>query len=92
MRVVLAILLLVLLPSAIFFVWAWCRTMVRERKLTGTLPEWQNLPWTWLIIAGLVLAIAGTLYLFLITERPQGGWLSGERLPAAIGVSPPTRT
>jgi len=74
MRIVLTILALVLLPTAGFFLWAWCRIIVRERRLAGTLPAWQTLPWTWLIIAGLVIAIVSILYLVLLTKRPDHGY------------------
>ncbi len=74
MRIVFSVVVLVLLPATGFFLWAWLVAMARERRLAGTLPHWQDLPWTWLIIAGLALALAGILYLVLLTDRPEGGW------------------
>lgn len=64
MRAVLTVVGLVLAPTAAFFLWAWAVKIARERKLAGTLPSWQALPWTNLGIAGLLLAIAGLLALF----------------------------
>jgi hypothetical protein len=65
-------------PVALFFLWAWASAIARERKLRGTLPAWQDLPWTNLLIIGLLLAIAGTLSLYFIDDRP-GGLLGGKR-------------
>jgi hypothetical protein len=79
MRIVLAILALVLMPTVAFFVWAWMIKIVREQQLAGTLPRWQELPWTWLMITGLALAIAAVLYLVLFTERPEGGFFGPQR-------------
>ena len=74
MRIVVSVVVLVLLPATGFFLWAWLVAIARERRLAGTLPHWQDLPWTWLSIAGLALALAGVLYLVLLTDRPEGGW------------------
>ena len=74
MRIVLTILGLVLLPPAGFFLWAWLAAIARERRIAGTRPDWQDLPWTWLLIAGLTLAIAAMLYVVLLTDRPRGGY------------------
>ena len=79
MRIVLGILALVLMPTVAFFVWAWMVKIVRERQVAGTLPHWQELPWTWLIIAGLALAIVAILYLVLLTDRPEGGFFGPQR-------------
>lgn len=64
MRVLLQTLLLLFAPTIAFFVWAWAVKAAREKKLAGTLPRWQDLPWTWLLIAGLVLVIASLLGLY----------------------------
>ena len=59
MRIVLLVFVLVTAPTAAFFLWAWAVKIKQERKLAGTLPEWQDMPLTWLAIAGLVFTIIG---------------------------------
>ena len=58
-RIVLIVLALVAAPTVAFFLWAWAVKIKEQRRLSGTLPEWQDLPMTWLGIVGLVCAIAG---------------------------------
>jgi hypothetical protein len=72
MRAVLILLLTLAGPSVLFFAWAWAVAIKRERKLKGTLPAWQDLPWTNLLIIGLVLAIAAVLSLYFLDDRPGG--------------------
>jgi hypothetical protein len=59
-------------PVLLFFLWAWASAIKRERKLQGTLPAWQDLPWTNLLIAGLLLAIAGILVMYFTDDRKGG--------------------
>ena len=73
MRIVIMVLVLVLAPAACFFLWAWAVQIKRERKLAGTLPSWQDLPITWLAIAGLGFTIAGFLVMFLTQNQGYGG-------------------
>jgi len=47
----------------------------QERKLAGTLPEWQELPLTWLAIAGLACTIVGFLVMFFTQNQGAGGLL-----------------
>ena len=74
-RIVLLVIVLVMAPTAAFFVWAWAVKIKQERKLEGTLPEWQELPLTWLAIAGLVCTIAGFLVMFFTQNQGYGGLL-----------------
>jgi flagellar biosynthesis/type III secretory pathway M-ring protein FliF/YscJ len=76
MRVILTILVMVLAPTAAFFLWAWGVRIKQERKLAGTLPEWQELPLTWLAVAGLVCAIIGFVVMFFTQNQGYGGLLS----------------
>ena len=69
------VLVLVTLPTAGFFVWAWAAKIKQERKLAGTLPEWQDLPLTWLAIAGLACTIVGFLVMFFTQNQGVGGLL-----------------
>ena len=75
LRIVLLVLLLILAPTAAFFLWAWAVKIKSERKLAGTLPEWQELPFTWLAIAGLACAIVGFVVLFFTQNQGYGGLL-----------------
>ena len=54
-RVLLSILLPLLLPTAAFFLYAWYRT--RRAAAAGAEPQAIDVPWSWLCIAGLLLAI-----------------------------------
>lgn len=72
-RIVLILLVLVLAPTVAFFLWAWAVQIKRERKLAGTLPAWQDLPFTWLAIAGLACTIAGFVVMFFTQNQGYGG-------------------
>jgi hypothetical protein len=77
MRIVLGAIGLLIAPTVAFFLWAWLVQIKRERKLAGTLPQWQALPWTNLAIAGLLLVIATLLYLEFIGDPNAPGGLLG---------------
>ena len=72
MRAALIVLASLAGPVLLFFAWAWASAIKRERKLKGTLPAWQDLPWTNLLIIGLLLAVVGTLALYFVDERLVG--------------------
>jgi hypothetical protein len=72
-RIILLALVLVMAPTVAFFAWAWAVKIKQERKLAGTLPEWQDLPFTWLAIAGLLCVIAGVLIMFFTQNQGYGG-------------------
>jgi hypothetical protein len=75
LRIVLLVLILVSLPTVAFFLWAWGVKIMQERKVAGTLPEWQELPLTWLGIAGLACTIIGFLVMFFTQSHGVGGLL-----------------
>lgn len=75
LRIVLLVVLLILAPTAAFFLWAWGVKIKNERKIAGTLPEWQELPLTWLAIAGLACTIVGFLVMFFTQNQGYGGLL-----------------
>ena len=75
LRIVLLVVVLVTLPTAAFFLWAWAVKIKQERKLAGTLPEWQEMPLTWLAIAGLACTIIGFLVMFFTQSHGVGGLL-----------------
>ncbi|MDI1283909.1 MAG: hypothetical protein PSV46_05915 [Reyranella sp.] len=73
MRVVLLVLLLVMAPAVAFFLWAWAVKIKQERKIAGTLPIWQDMPLTWLAIAGLACTILGFIVMFFTQDQGYGG-------------------
>ncbi|MDP1838399.1 MAG: hypothetical protein Q8L19_07855 [Reyranella sp.] len=73
MRVVLLVLGLVMAPTVAFFLWAWAVKIKQERKIAGTLPLWQDMPMTWLAIAGLACTILGFVVMFLTQDQGYGG-------------------
>ena len=73
MRVVLLVLVLVMAPTVAFFLWAWAVKIKQERKIAGTLPVWQDMPITWLAIAGLACTIAGFIVMFFTQNQGYGG-------------------
>lgn len=73
MRIVLLILVLALAPAAAFFLWAWAVKIKQERKIAGTLPEWQDMPFTWLAIVGLVCTVLGFIVMFFTQNQGYGG-------------------
>ena len=64
LRIIALVIVLVMAPTAAFFLWAWGVKIKEQRKVAGTLPEWQDLPLTWLAIAGLVCTIIGFVVMF----------------------------
>ena len=72
-RIALLVIILVLAPAAAFFLWAWAVKIKQERKLAGTLPQWQDLPITWLAIAGLAFTILGFVVMFFTQNQGYGG-------------------
>ena len=76
MRILLVVFALVSAPTAAFFLWAWGVKIKQERKLAGTLPSWQDMPITWLAIAGLLFTIAGVFVMFFTQNQGYGGLLS----------------
>ncbi len=73
LRIALLVVVLVSAPTAAFFLWAWGVRIKEQRKLAGTLPEWQDLPLTWLAIAGLVCTIIGFIVMFFTQNQGYGG-------------------
>ena len=73
LRIIALVIVLVMAPTAAFFLWAWGVKIKEQKKLAGTLPEWQDLPLTWLAIAGLVCTIIGFVVLFFTQNQGYGG-------------------
>lgn len=75
-RIILLVVVLVLAPTAAFFLWAWAVRIKQDRKLAGTLPQWQDMPITWLAIVGLAFTIAGFIVMFFTQNQGYGGLFS----------------
>ena len=73
LRIIALVIVLVTAPTAAFFLWAWGVKIKEQKKLAGTLPEWQDLPLTWLAIAGLVCTIIGFVVMFFTQNQGYGG-------------------
>jgi hypothetical protein len=73
LRIILLVFVLVTAPTVAFFLWAWGVKIKEQRKVAGTLPEWQDLPLTWLAIAGLVCTIIGFIVMFFTQNQGYGG-------------------
>ncbi len=75
-RIILLVVVLVLAPTAAFFLWAWAVRIKQDRKLAGTLPQWQDMPITWLAIVGLAFTIVGFIVMFFTQNQGYGGLFS----------------
>ncbi len=73
LRIVLLLIVLIVAPTAAFFLWAWAVKIKETRRLAGTLPHWQDLPLTWLAIVGLVSTIVGFVVMFFTQNQGYGG-------------------
>ncbi len=76
-RILLQYLLPLLLPMAIYLLWAW---FARKRQAAGA-PAYrlQDGPWFWLILAGIVLATGGLVFTALTGGEEPGGSYSAPR-------------
>lgn len=67
------------LPFAAYFLYLKLARRKQALKAAGQLHGWRAWPWTWLILAGVLLLIA-----ILVTERFTGidpdSWIGGESL------------
>lgn len=73
-RILLQYLLPLVLPSLVFFLWAW---LARRRVAGGIAAQLQQGPWFWLIVAGFVLMAGGLIY----TALNQGGEAGSRLIP-----------
>lgn len=56
MRAVLTFLLPLLLPTLAYLSWLWLARR-RARRAGATPPQWSGVPWSWLAVAGGLLAV-----------------------------------
>ena len=73
LRIIALVIVLVMAPTVAFFLCAWGVKIKEQKKLAGTLPEWQDLPLTWLAIAGLLCTIIGFVVMFFTQNQGYGG-------------------
>jgi Family of unknown function (DUF6111) len=75
MRVILTVIVPLLLPTVLYVLWA---SSVGRAELAGTAP-WRSLPWAWLVVAGVALAIV-----VLFTAVETGGRRDGRYVPPRL--------
>jgi hypothetical protein len=69
MRQLLSVLVPLLLPTAAYVLYVH---VMRKRSAAGTGPEWRDVPWTWLAVAGgLLAAVALAAYTLLGGADPS---------------------
>ena len=92
-RILATIVLPLLLPTALYLLW---RVMARRAAFAGPSP-WRDLPWVWLIGAGVVLA---AVMLYVIGTRiggsPEGiyvppQWIGGKIVPGHLEPPAPAQ-
>lgn len=74
---ILVLLIALVLPFAAYFAYIKLARRKQALESAGQLPAWQALPWTWLIIASVVLLVA-TLVLMRIFNIDPDAWIGGE--------------
>ncbi len=70
LRVVLSVILPLLLPTALFFLYAWY--VSRRAQAAGAEPRQIDVPWSWLAIAGMLLVLV-TLAINVIYGHAEKG-------------------
>jgi len=75
MRLLLSIVLPLLLPTALYVLWA---ATVGRAELAGT-AAWRSLPWAWLVVAGVALTVV-----VLFTAVETGGRRNGTYVPPHV--------
>jgi len=71
-RVFLTIVLPLLLPMALYIVWALATNRIRP---AGSAASWLHLPWAWLLLAGVALAAAVLFYYVQFGVHGQGQYV-----------------
>jgi len=90
-RVFLTVILPLLLPTALYILWALSTNRFR---FVGALASWERLPWIWLGLAGVVMAGAVLLTMVESGDSPEGTYIpphleNGEIVPGH--AAPPAR-
>lgn len=94
-KTVLTIVLPFLVPFILYGVYAFFMARKKAKEAEGTeLKTWENWPWSWLVILGGVMALAGLFYLFYDPEPPADGiwvppaFIDGELVPGHFKPAP----
>ena len=90
MRVVFSIVLPLVLPTALYFVYM---TLVRRRGSTSAQSQPIDVPWSWLAVAGGVLMVITVFALYLFEDRGEGTYhpartVNGQVEPGYFGDKP----
>jgi len=78
LRVLLSVLLPLLLPTALFFAYAWYES--RRAEAAGAEPRVIDVPWSWLGIAGVALVMISLAINFIYGHTEQGSRYEPARL------------
>jgi hypothetical protein len=77
-----------LLPVVGYAIWLHFARRKAAQLATGALPAWQNAPWTWLVVSGVLLATLSVVGLGLLGGTPPGAgtyvpprYVDGEIVP-----------
>lgn len=73
MRFVLSYVLPFLVPFAGYGVWLAFARQAAIRRAAGTLPRWQDAPWTWLTVTGVAFVVIALFGLGLLGDRSTEG-------------------
>jgi hypothetical protein len=90
-RVFLTIVVPLLLPTGLYLLWA---VSIGQTETARTASEWRALPWAWLMIAGVILAIIALFAVVEIGGNKEGTYVpphleNGQVVPGH--VEPPAR-
>lgn len=68
-----------LVPFIVYGLWLALTRRKLKLMAEGRLPAWQALPWTWLIVSGVLLMATVLITLRLLDIDPDS-WIGGESL------------
>ena len=71
-RIFLTIVLPLLLPTALYMVWA---ASLGRAELAGAVGPWRSLPWTWLLVAGAVLVAIVLVVVVQFSGAREGSYV-----------------
>jgi hypothetical protein len=74
---ILVLAIALLLPLGVYLLWLKLSRRKQALEAAGRLPAWQALPWTWLIVSGVLLLVATLLALRIFDIDPDA-WIGGD--------------
>jgi len=75
LRVLLEFIIPIVLPTVVYLLWLAAERRRAERAGSGAPPRWEDAPWVWLGIAGLVLAIVALLATSFFGAEKKGRYV-----------------